>query len=161
MTLRNKHIQLVVLCYVSRSMNAVLVYGFDTLATSSSFSANISTNATGGTESFLHSSNSTTATCTVGLLSECQAWYDGTIKQNYNCSLPGLTELTPGMYEGVNANFLGFATEISSPNFPHRAKEFEACTGGRVVFADAQNIWEDPVHDLGTKRSRGRFLPVS
>lgn len=52
-------------------------------------------------------------------------------------------------------NYLSYVTEISSPNFPVRAKEFEACTGGKIVFSDAANVFEDPVQDLGTTTSRG------
>ena len=72
-----------------------------------------------------------------------------------NCSLPGLTGLTPGLYEGVTVNYLSFATATSAPNFPIRAQEFEACTGGKIVFSEAANVWEDPVRDLGTKTNRG------
>ena len=39
-----------------------------------------------------------------------------------------------------------------------RAKEFEACTGGKVLFSEASNVVEDPVKDLGTKSSRGTEL---
>jgi hypothetical protein len=55
-------------------------------------------------------------------------------------------------------NYLSFVTDISSPNLPYRAKEFEACTGGKIVFSEAANVWEDPVLDLGTKTSRGTEL---
>jgi len=73
----------------------------------------------------------------------------------YNCSLPGLETLTPGGYANVKVNYLSYATNRSSPNFPLRAQEFEACTGGKISFAEAGNVWEDPVQDLGTKTSRG------
>lgn len=73
----------------------------------------------------------------------------------YDCSSPGLESLQPGQYEGITVNYLSFATSVSSPNFPVRAKEFEACTGGKIVFSEAENVWEDPVQDLGTKTSRG------
>jgi ABC-type glycerol-3-phosphate transport system substrate-binding protein len=73
----------------------------------------------------------------------------------YNCSLPGLEHLNPGQYEGVTANYLSSVTDVSSPNFPVRAAEFEACTGGKIVFSDANNIWEDPINDLGTKTRTG------
>jgi hypothetical protein len=76
----------------------------------------------------------------------------------YNCSLPGFEELQPGQYEGVQVNYLSFVTETSSPNFPLRATEFEACTGGKIIFSEAANVWEDPVLDLGTKTSRGSEL---
>ena len=77
----------------------------------------------------------------------------------YNCSLPGLEDLTPGSYAGVQVNYLSFATFISSPNFPVRAEEFEACTGGTIVFSDADNIWNDPVQDL-VSASSGRGSEV-
>ena len=103
-------------------------------------------------------------TCNNDFLQQCQSCYEVTGTPSdlgngtgYDCSLPGLTSFTPGAYDGIEANFLSFVTEISAPNFPVRAKEFEACTGGRIVFSEAQNIWEDPVYDLGTKRSRGTF----
>lgn len=59
------------------------------------------------------------------------------------------------MYEGVSANYLSFATETASPNLPVRALEFEACTGGTIVFAEAGNVWEDPITDLGSKTAAG------
>lgn len=77
---------------------------------------------------------------------------------SYNCSLPGLQDFVPGQYEGIKANYLSFATERSSPSLKVRAEEFRACTGGIVSFSEAQNVWEDPVKDLGTKTSRGSEL---
>ncbi|KAG7341728.1 extracellular solute-binding protein [Nitzschia inconspicua] len=73
----------------------------------------------------------------------------------YDCTLPGLEHFVPGQYEGVTANYLSFVTDVSSPNFPIRAAEFEACTGGTIVFSDANNIWEDPINGLGTKTRTG------
>lgn len=69
--------------------------------------------------------------------------------QSYNCSLPGLETFAPlgGQYEGVQVNYLSFVTETSSPNLPVRAKEFEACTGGTIVFSEANNVWEDPIRE--------------
>ncbi|KAL3912259.1 MAG: hypothetical protein SGILL_006953 [Bacillariaceae sp.] len=75
--------------------------------------------------------------------------------QTYNCSLPGLEDFEPGQYEGVTANYLSFVTSTSTPFFPVRAKEFEACTGGKIVFSEANNVWEDPIADLGTKTRTG------
>ena len=75
--------------------------------------------------------------------------------KKYNCSLPGLESFTPGQYEGVKVNYLSFATETSSPNFPIRAKELEACTGGTIAFAEAENVWEDPLADLGSGQVKG------
>ncbi len=78
-------------------------------------------------------------------------------RESYNCSLPGLKDVfEPGQYEGVKVNYLSFATSTSSPNFPVRAKEFEACTGGRIVFSEAKNVWEDPIADLGTSTAQGQ-----
>lgn len=92
--------------------------------------------------------------CTLDLLQKCESWYES-VSRSYNCSLPGLAELPPGLYEGQEANFLSFVTEIAAPNLPIQANEFEACTGGKVLFSDAENLWEDPVQDIGTKTSRG------
>lgn len=77
-------------------------------------------------------------------------------QKQYNCSLPGLEDFAPGgQYEGVQANYLSFATDASTPFFPDRAREFEACTGGKIDFSDAQNVFQDPVEDLGTNSDRG------
>lgn len=83
--------------------------------------------------------------------------------ERYDCSLPGLSTLTPGMHEGVTANYLSFATETSSSNLASRALEIEACTGGKIVFSEAQNIWEDPIHDLvgGTGLYDGYLMSYS
>jgi Bacterial extracellular solute-binding protein len=103
-------------------------------------------------------------TCTSDLeaaCAECDFWggNDGQKPSNgkvYNCSSPGLEDFSPGgQYEGVSANFLSYVTNYSIPFFPSRAKEFEACTGGRIIFSDANNIFEDPVADLGTITNRG------
>lgn len=94
--------------------------------------------------------------CSAEFVSECCGSID--TSSDYNCSIPGLEHVVPGMYEGVSANYLTFATDRSSPSMRIRAEQFEACTGGRVVFAEAQNIWEDPVKDLGTRTSRGSEL---
>ena len=93
--------------------------------------------------------------CSAEFVTECCG---ADLGSEYNCSFPGLEHLTPGVYEGVVANYLSFATDRSSPSMRVRADEFEACTGGTVVFAEAQNIWEDPVKDLGTRTSRGSEL---
>jgi hypothetical protein len=103
-------------------------------------------------------------TCTSDLeatCAQCNFWggNDGQGPSNgkvYNCSLPGLEDFSPGgQYEGVSANFLSYVTNFSIPFFPSRAEEFEACTGGRIIFSDANNIFEDPVADLGTITNRG------
>eukprot|EP00545_Synedropsis_sp_CCMP1620_P008011 CAMPEP_0119023598 /NCGR_PEP_ID=MMETSP1176-20130426/30236_1 /TAXON_ID=265551 /ORGANISM="Synedropsis recta cf, Strain CCMP1620" /LENGTH=209 /DNA_ID=CAMNT_0006978695 /DNA_START=8 /DNA_END=634 /DNA_ORIENTATION=+ len=88
----------------------------------------------------------------------CSSCFLEVDKSSYNCSLPGLDLLTPGGHEGVIANYLSFETAMSSGYFPIRAREFEACTGGKIVFSEATNIFEDPVQDLGTKTRRGSEL---
>eukprot|EP00977_Amphora_coffeiformis_P029692 scaffold42408_cov176-Amphora_coffeaeformis.AAC.1 len=98
--------------------------------------------------------------CDVELRNICAPCMEnaGLISSSYNCSLPGLQGLTPGQYEGITANYLSSVTNVSSPNFPIRAEEFRACTGGRIIFSEATNVWEDPVIDLGTKTTRGAEL---
>ena len=77
-------------------------------------------------------------------------------EKDYNCSLPGLTDFAPGgQFEGVQANYLSYATSVASPNFLIRAEEFQACTGGRIVFSDAADIFADPVEDMGTSTRQG------
>lgn len=96
-------------------------------------------------------------TCGANLLQQCQPCCEDirNITNNYDCSLPGLEGLTPGKYEGVQVNYLSFATNTSSPNLPKRAKELEKCTGGKIAFAEAQNVWEDPLADLGSGEVKG------
>jgi len=98
-------------------------------------------------------------TCTPGLLDTCsvccEATGDAAASLDYNCSLPGLDHFEAGAFEGVQVNYLSYVTETSSPNLPLRADEFTACTGGTIVFSEANNVFEDPVLDLGTKTSRG------
>ena len=89
------------------------------------------------------------AVCSESLLEQCQVCQDDQ-SSSYDCSLPGMETFAPGQYEGITVNYLSFVTETSSPNMVIRAKEFEACTGGKVLFSEAQNVWEDPVTDLGT-----------
>ena len=89
-----------------------------------------------------------------GTLIACQQWEENK-KQKYNCSLPGLQELTPGQYEGVTANYLSFNTDVATPHYRTRAKEIETCTGGTIQFSEAKNIFKDPIKDLGTKTSPG------
>ena len=98
--------------------------------------------------------------CSSALQNQCRSCVFDTVpgSSSYNCSLPGLEGFIPGQYEGVTANYLSFNTEKSSPGMVLRAKEFESCTGGRVIFSEANNIFEDPVKDLGTKNVRGAEL---
>lgn len=103
-----------------------------------------------------------TGLCTDSLLDTCAPcladndYYSE--QQGYDCSLPGLKHFVPGQYEGVSANYLSTVTDVSQPNFPVRAAEFEACTGGKIVFSEAANVWQDAVLDLGTKTTRGTEL---
>lgn len=76
-------------------------------------------------------------------------------RSSFNCSYPGLEYLSPGKYRGLTANYLSFATETSSPNFIPRAREFEECTGGKISFSEASNIWEDPIRDLAPQEKNG------
>lgn len=99
-------------------------------------------------------------TCSKDLLHLCDVC-DATASNStmsYDCSLPGLESFTPGQYEGTTVNYLSFTTNHSSQHMPLRAREFERCVGGRVIFSEADNIWEDPVADIGTKSSRGAEL---
>lgn len=99
--------------------------------------------------------NDPVGTCSADEVRQCSRCCEQRLTQ-YNCtSNPGLQSLTPGMYAGVKANYLSYLTSTSSPNFPVRAKEFEACTGGKIAFAEADNVWEDPIADLGTRTARG------
>ena len=41
---------------------------------------------------------------------------------------------------------------------PVRAAELERCTGGRIAFAEADNVWEDPLADLGRGAVKGLEL---
>ena len=100
------------------------------------------------------------AVCTLELRDTCSPCMIGNNggASSYDCTLPGLTSFTPGQYAGLTVNYLSSVTDVSTPNFPVRAKEFEGCTGGKILFSEAANIFEDPVDDLGTKTSRGSEL---
>jgi hypothetical protein len=63
-----------------------------------------------------------------------------------------------GVYLGVAAKYLSFNTDQSTPHFRTRAKLFEGCTGGTIVFSDANDIAVDPVLDLGSKNNPGAEL---
>lgn len=95
--------------------------------------------------------------CTVDLPNKCHEWANQQMAE-YNCTYPGLSESLRGKHAGITANYLSFATEISSPHFVQRAREFEACTGGNIIFSEANNVFEDTTRDLGTRTSRGSEL---
>ena len=81
-----------------------------------------------------------------------------TQQSQYDCSLLGLQHFKPGLYEGISVSFLGLETATSSPHMPVRAQEFEKCTGGRINFFEASNLWVDAINDLGSRTSRGNEL---
>uniref|UniRef100_A0A7S2MVN4 Uncharacterized protein n=1 Tax=Helicotheca tamesis TaxID=374047 RepID=A0A7S2MVN4_9STRA len=90
--------------------------------------------------------------CTPAFIGECCV-----SRGEFNCSHAGLQGLE-GIYEGTSINYLSFATDISSPNFRIRQAEFERCTGGTINIAEAGNVWEDPLKDLGTKTAKGNEI---
>jgi len=69
-----------------------------------------------------------------------------------------LRSLAPGKHEGVVANYLSFNTAQSTGHFVDRARLFERCTGGVINFAEANDVAEDPIKDIGTKSSTGSEL---
>jgi hypothetical protein len=77
----------------------------------------------------------------------------------YNCTNDEyLKALTPGKHSSVVAIYLSFNTKISTPHFLTRAKLLINCTGGKINFADATNIAEDPIKDIGSSMSVGLEL---
>jgi hypothetical protein len=96
------------------------------------------------------------AFCTGDLRQQCQQCLaaDPSVVA-FNCSLPGLESFTPGQYAGMSVNYLSFVTNISSPSMPIRALQFEQCTGATIVISEANNVFEDPVQDLGSLTAKG------
>lgn len=117
-------------------------------------------------ESSLFSATSTTTTtqvCPTHLLddptlSQCQSWQAAqSIK--YDCSNDAyLQSFTPGKYAGVSANYLSFNTAQATPHFVDRASLFEKCTGGKINFAEATDVAEDPIKDIGSRGANGAEL---
>lgn len=92
------------------------------------------------------------------LLTQCRDWQK-TEQTKYNCSHDEyLQTFTPGQYQGVVANYLSFNTAQSTGHFRDRAKLFEECTGGTINFAEATDIAEDPIKDIGSASSTGAEL---
>jgi hypothetical protein len=88
-------------------------------------------------------------------ISACQEWQTAS-QSNYDCTNDDyLATFTPGQYEGVIANYLSFNTAQSTGHFVDRAKLFEKCTGGTINFAEATDIAEDPIKDIGSASSIG------
>ena len=92
------------------------------------------------------------------VLEGCTAWQESTATK-YDCTNDEyLQSFPPGKYAGVTANYLSFNTAQATPHFVDRAKLFEACTGGTINFAEATDIAEDPIKDLGSAGSNGAEL---
>ena len=97
------------------------------------------------------------------VIAECKEWEtiqaDTDTPMNYNCTNDEyLKTFTPGKYSGVVANYLSFNTNQSTPHFVTRAKLLENCTGGKINFAEATDIAEDPIKDIGSSMSVGSEL---
>lgn len=91
-------------------------------------------------------------------LADCKEW-QSTEQTKYDCSHDDyLQTLTPGQYKGISANYLSFNTAQSTGHFVSRAKLFQVCTGGIINFAEATDIAEDPVKDIGSLSSTGAEL---
>ena len=89
------------------------------------------------------------------VLAQCQEW-QAAESTKYDCSNDEyLASFTPGQYAGVTANYLSFNTAQSTGHFVDRAKLFEACTGGTINFAEATDIAEDPIKDIGSAGANG------
>jgi len=89
---------------------------------------------------------------------ECIKWQDDNAAQ-YNCTNDEyLQSFEPGKYRGTVANYMSFNTDNAFAHFKTRAGLFEACTGGKINFAEANDIAEDPINDLGTTSSTGTEL---
>ena len=92
------------------------------------------------------------------VIAECKALEDET-SAKYNCTNDDfLKTFTPGKYSGVVANYLSFNTGQSTPHFITRAELLEKCTGGKINFAEANDIAEDPIKDIGSSMSTGAEL---
>ena len=100
------------------------------------------------------------------VIAECKEWE--TIQSDetptdpatkYNCTNDEyLKTFTPGKYAGVEANYLSFNTKQSTPHFLTRAELLKNCTGGKINFAEANDIAEDPIKDIGSSMSVGSEL---
>ena len=91
-------------------------------------------------------------------LATCQEWETSKITQ-YNCTNDEyLQSFTPGQYEGITANYLSFNTDQSTGHFRARAELFTKCTGGIINFAEANDIAEDPIKDIGSASATGAEL---
>ena len=101
-----------------------------------------------------------TITCPINLLnpttlSACTA-FQSNVSSSYDCSADEyLSSLPPGKYAGVSANYLSFNTDQATPHFRRRATMLTKCTGGTIKFAEAQDIAEDPIKDIGSASAVG------
>ncbi len=113
--------------------------------------------------SLLNDHSAGTQLCPMNILSDatlarCIEWQSVNASQ-YNCSNDEyLQTFEPGQYSGVVANYLSFNTDNAFAHFRTRADLFEKCTGGKINFAEATDIAEDPIMDLGSTSSTGAEL---
>jgi hypothetical protein len=59
------------------------------------------------------------------------------------------------MYAGITANYLSFNTGQATPHYKSRAEMLTRCTGGSIIFAEAEDIAGDPINDLGSANAVG------
>ncbi|KAL7516874.1 hypothetical protein ACHAWX_002366, partial [Stephanocyclus meneghinianus] len=91
-------------------------------------------------------------------LESCLAWQSSE-SSKYNCSGDEfLASLTPGKHAGVTAKYLSFNTKVATPHYPLRAEMLTRCTGGTIVFSEAEDIAVDPIKDIGSASSVGEEL---
>lgn len=85
----------------------------------------------------------------------CLEW-QATESSKYNCSADAyLSSLTPGKYAGITANYLSFNTAQATPHFKERAEMLTRCTGGTIIFSEAEDVAVDPINDIGSANAVG------
>jgi hypothetical protein len=113
-----------------------------------------------GRSRLLQTSTVLTATCPTSLLPEetiqaCLDWQSAE-SSKYNCSADAyLSSLTPGKYAGITANYLSFNTDQATPHFRERAEMLTRCTGGDIIFSEAEDVAIDPINDIGSANAVG------
>jgi hypothetical protein len=78
-------------------------------------------------------------------LNQCKEWQSVNTNSNtsqYNCTNDKylLESLQPGQYQGIVASYLSFNTDVATSHFHSRAALFEQCTGGKIQFAEGNDI---------------------
>ena len=77
-------------------------------------------------------------------LNQCKEWQSVNTNSNtsqYNCTNDKYLEsLQPGQYQGIVASYLSFNTDVAISHFRTRATLFEQCTGGKIQFAEGNDI---------------------